>query len=86
MGSGFGALELPFVLGGMVGSWRELEVEVMDGGVCHLVLFCCMEMGAGRGLCYPAKSEAIVLESISKNNVKHVPGIITSTIHEASKA
>lgn len=42
----------------------------MDGGVCHLVHFCCMEMGAGDML--PRQSEAIVLEAILENNAEHV--------------
>jgi hypothetical protein len=42
----------------------------MDGGVCHLVHFCCMEMGAGDML--PRQSEAIVLEAILENNTEHV--------------
>lgn len=41
----------------------------MDGGVCHLVHFCCMEMGAGDML--PRQSEAIVLEAILENNTEH---------------
>ena len=41
-GSTFGTT---FVLGGIVESWRELVV--MDGGVCHSVHFCSMDMVAG---------------------------------------
>jgi hypothetical protein len=46
LGSGFETLGTTLVLGGIVESWRELEI-VMDGGVCHLVHFCSMEMAAG---------------------------------------
>jgi len=42
---GGSTLGTTFVLGGIVESWRELVV--MDGGVCHLVHFCSMEMVAG---------------------------------------
>lgn len=44
----------------------------MDGGVCDLVHFL-LDGDGYRGLCYPAKSEAIVLEAIAKNNTKARP-------------
>jgi hypothetical protein len=51
----------------------------MDGGVCHLVHFCCMEMGAGDML--PRQSEAIVLEAILENNTEHGQSTFRASSH-----